>query len=646
MADGDITLDDLFAEDVTGVTGVGAQPTAGAGSALRSEPLSDEERVIVQNLFDTSRARRAAYLDSIGLELSPEDDNKYRPKGSIEGFNAEIDPGISAFFKKGGLKELTRDMSDIAFDSAVTNLIQGFGMVKGAAAGGALGGPIVAVVGSILGGAAGNAAAEVTKKEIGDIYLDKEIPLDKKNLAMQSALVGALPVALKGTGKFVGGLFARSLRKSKEGIINSAKQLGGGNLTAEVIEAAGKDPDKFSPAAVKGANKKLKGLVQDIFGTSPEFPTRPKQIKGDGVFGRAMDPLHKQAKEEIERLATNPQANFNVEALKAPMNNQIDKLSKKFSQSGEERAALKYLREQVKFLDNKKRSEINFKEAREFLGTIQDDVFGENPIAGSSVISQAVGGGDDQLRAMIDLKAANVGSKLPEINARRHQIFNLYKNTRSGEAAISPSNIQTAFIGSDTVKKQVLQDQFDQIDQVLGTSFKENTQTLNFQRAIEQLFESPKAGGSGNILPEITARATSRGLKGAVGGGIAGGVLGGPTGAKFGAIIGGTAGLASGAREAARQGTPQRAIQAFQQLGQAEEQLERRLGRSFDLTRPGSLVEDTPIPRFLGPVVEASQAQPVRGLIDISSQQQEALPPIDTSFEVDGQAIDVFEDDF
>ncbi len=612
------------------------------------KPLSMEQRLIIQNFFDTQLPRKKQYMKQLGFELNPKDENEYKPIGA-EGSYAQIDPGVSAYFRTGGLKELAADtigdnMTDFlakapmvsagaSAGAAMGSAVPGAGTAAGAGAGFA-----VALTGSVLGGAAGNATSEVLKKEVGDMLLSEEIPLDMHATAVQSLMMGVAPHIMKGMadkGKEWTAKVAREFIQSrKEAIVNAASSSGGG-LTPKMIQRAADDPEMFSRENVAGANKHLTAMYKEIFGL--DTPTKleaPDQLKG-GIFRTAIDPLKERAEIETNKLAVDPNADFTVGELAAPIRKIIfdpetgQGLSQKFSRTADEEAALNYFKSKLSFLDGvakdrfekqkkftpvdqestlvpgkmnnvdvenianqgeriqfsaptfsveKKivpqslerqqkatglmldQTKIDFKEGRQFLKTLQDDGMNRE-IPGYGTIGPYA----RNLRLLADQKAATAGSPLPEINLKQHEILNTYNAIQD---AITPTTIQSAFIGDDTVKKDMIRAAAGEMDRVLGTQYSVAIENGQMKRVVENMYNNPKAFGSGRVLPE----AIKAGASGALAGGGAGGATGLGIGTAMGspglgAAVGGTVGAVTGgavnASRAAALASPEAALGAI-----------------------------------------------------------------------------------
>jgi hypothetical protein len=584
-----------------------------AAPAVRTTPLTMEERLIVQNLFDTQPKRRKQYMEQLGFELDPSDTNKYRPLGSQLDFTAEIDPGISVLYTPGGLgkkiqaiaKETGMDVLDLLGDVG-QSFVSAAGQKAGASAG-AMAGSKVPVVGNVIGGllggitggALGQAVADEAKEHIGNLYLDKNIPDDMKMRAVSALMAGFVPVAMQGMGKGVKQLKSGWLAMRAKSISNAAQSSAG--VTDELLNKAVKSPEMFTPEAVDGATKRLGETYKGIFGVADNTVATPKSTRAiapDSVFGQAVKPLNQQADAELNRLALEPAANWKASDLLGPINSKIDELASKFSRSAEEDAALKYLKGKKSFIENKAKevlaagparakesvslggipitgkkasvtapkaaprtfdedaimnTEFDFKQGRQFLKTIQDDAFNRE-LPGSSILSQYAGG----LRQAADAKAGALGSKLPEINAKRSEILGLFEQAKT---ALSPQKLTQAFIGDDTIAKQETQLLLQRLEQAgVAPGISNAVETGAMQRVLENAYKNPKPFGSGRVMGSMMSEGLSGGLKGAGIGGFAGSTVGAPV---PGAVIGGLTGLVSGAKRGAMMARPEVAIPAL-----------------------------------------------------------------------------------
>jgi len=580
-----------------------------AQPAVRTTPLTMEERLIVQNIFDTQPARRAQYMKQLGFEIDPNDTNKYRPLGSDLEFQAEIDPGTSILFAPGGLKEKVKavaaetgkDILDLVGDAASSLLSTGAqqaGAALGRGAGSAAGpkGMIVGtVIGGITGGALGQQAAEEAKTSIGDLYLDANIPPDRKIQAVQAVIAGVAPVMIQKGAKVAKQGFQGLLSMRANAIANAAKSAGGG-VTDDLLAKATQNPEMFTKEAVEGATERLGKTYKDIFGIADDKAITPKSTRAlapDSLFGKAVAPLNKDATEEVAKLAKMPEANWKASDLIGPLNSKIDELASKFSRTAEEDAAFKYLKGAKAEIENKAKSqlsamaksgessitsggitltsknakprapsfsedkiantEFNFKQGREFLKKLQDDAF-DREVPGSGYLKQYAGG----LRQLADEKAGALGSKLPEINAKRSQILGLFDQAKS---AITPQKLTSAFIGDDTIAKQDTQLILKAMEDMgIAPGVSNAIESGAMQRVLENAYKNPKAFGSGRVQGAMISEGLAGGVKGGLGGAAVGSMVGAP---QAGALVGGVTGLARGVKQGAMMARPEVAIPAL-----------------------------------------------------------------------------------
>lgn len=534
----------------------------------RTLPLDDNERMVVQNFFDTQPKRRAAYLKQLGFELNPENDNEYRPIGS-EGSFAEIDPGFEAYTKPGSIQkfaeEFAKDVGDITWDLAEGALVAKTGAAAGAlgAGLGAAGGPLGATAGSLLGlftgGVAGKAGSEALKEYAGDIYLDESIPADAKLVGVQALLSGAAPLIAKGVGAAGKEGMRKFLQMRKDAIVNAAKAAGGG-VTPELLEKAGKNPEMFTPEAVKDSTERLTSEYKRIFGVAPDKAITAKSTRQmGGVLGDAVRPLNEAADREMAILSANPEANWSVEEITAPMKRTAEKLTNKFSLNEDEKAALKYLRGKIGEVQDKaaipdapgKYRPLTFMEGREVLKVLQDDAFNQE-VPGSKFLAQVAGA--KNLRGLADEKAARLGSPLPQINAKRSEILATFEEAKS---ALKPTSITAAFLGNDNISKLNIRNTLSKVDALAGTKLSESIETGALQQAVENIYKNPQAFGSGRVKPSMLAGAVKQGVVGAA----LGGGAGAPIGMSLpGAVVGGVGGAVRGALNAADLSQPEKVI--------------------------------------------------------------------------------------
>ncbi len=622
----------------------------------RTTPLTLEERLIVQNLFDTQPKRRQAYMKKLGLELDPSDTNKYRPLGSTEPFTAEIDPGTSILSTPGGLgkkfkaiaEETGKDMLDILGDvisaATTTKSAAAGATVGGAAAGPAF--PVGIVMGGILGGAAGSGAVETTKEELGNMLLDESVPADKGLMAVQATLEGLAPAAMKLGAKGLRSAYAGLLSIRTTAIKNAARAAGSG-ITEDLLVKASQQPEMFTKEAVEGANKRIGLEYKKIFGIDESDALTPrvaKKITPDSEFGKYLQPLNKQADEEISKLSRMPEANWKASEILGPINKAIDDLSFKFSRTAEEEAALKYLKGKKAFVENKAKaalapklkmqddmaneaaekafsksqsitpggsaaskpvkkvtqvsedmimnSEFDFKQGREFLKTLQDDSFNRE-LPGAPILSRYAG----FIRSLADQKAGSVGSKLPEINAQRSQVLEVFDEAR---ANITPSKLTAAFIGGDNIAKDQTKLVLSKMDNIFGTNISQSVENGAMQRILENAYKSTVDKGSSRAWGSMM----TEGVAGAAKGGTLGFAAGAPLGAAkvttpIGAVVGGIQGMKRGALMA----QPEVAIPALAEAATRQQAAEALALRPLQQ-------QATPVTQGLGAMAAKSLATP------------------------------------
>lgn len=578
--------------------------------------LSFGQRLIVQNLFDTQPKRRAAYLNKLGYEMNPKDDNQYRPIGSTLEYD-EIDPGIGAYtipglgdmLVKGKLKEAGQEVIRVAkeagSDLADIAVDVGSGPFAGAMA--IAGGTAFGIPGMFLAGAAANGTIEKAKEYLGDTVLDKDVPADKELMVLQSLAAGALPVVFKGAK--VGAKEAQLawLKQRKDAIINAAKKSGGG-LNENIINKAIQNPDMFTKEATDGATQRLTGFYKNMFGMDDPLRTHaPEDIKS-GMFSNVIDPLNKEAESEIVNLSKNQSANFSYEELAKPLIDKLNEYNKKpFAKTGETKAAYSYLRDELsslkKMLSQKESvpeikdaygqivvpaSEretmrtMTFKEARDWLSARQKEVVNRDT-AGNYIneygkeLAPTLGSTNGVL-SILNNKASQVGSNLPEINKQRSRILDAYK---VASEVLTPNNIERAFIGDDKISKDLIKIATSEVDNILGSNITKQIEDGSMQRVIDNLYKNPKNFGSGRVQTEMVQQGLEGAVKGGIGGAATGAAFGGMPGAKIGGLTGAVAGAIKGVKSATDMSSPERALEMLRQRSTDISKLEQSLGTSL-----------------------------------------------------------------
>lgn len=494
-----------------------------------------------------------------------------------------------------GWKELGRDGLDMAFDTLVaapaitvgSEIGMGAGVTSGgavgAAGGGALAGPPGAAAGtavgsaagalggSIAGGAAGNAAAEALKAAIGAVILDKSVPMDLREATYQSLTAGVLNGLQKNAGAVVKAWKGMKLDKAQAVLKEALIRKSGGMFNDDLATDFIKNPERYTPEAVKGARQDAKKFIQSIFGTSDENPYSTRQLKS-GVARDAIDPLNKQTDLEIERLTLDKRANSTVEDLVKVIKDAAEPIQQdvwKGGRAGKE--ALKYFSDEIEDIKNVYRTsgptideygravpgseaetfrEIPFAEYYKKLKHMQKAVYDEKgPVKGNSYVKDATA----NFKNLAYAKAGELGSPLPEINAKRSEILDVHKNLNR---ALTPAMLESAFVGNDKTAKEVVKGVIQHADSVLDTDLYTGLQSAQFRSSVESFYRNPRAFGSGSVLGEAMSAGIDEARSGALKGGTAGGIVGGVPGAVAGGKIGFGLGAVKGFKQGALTASP------------------------------------------------------------------------------------------
>lgn len=587
----------------------------------KTTPIDSQQRIIIQNIFDTQPEKKKLYLKKLGWETNPKDDNQIRPIGTTNDF-VDIDPGVSAYFKKGGLTELVQDLGDISADVAVKGPAVGIGGLVGGLAGGAVGAGVGAAMaapsgealapvtvpaglakgfsvgsgmGLLLGGMAGSKFVEFMKDKeakdlLGDMLVSKDVNPDAAYQNTISVIEGMAPLIGKGVELGVKGAQAVSKKMTFDNIKKMASKLGNG-MTPEIVEKIASNPKDWTPDKVEGATKSLTDQYKKLFGLMPgeKRPGDLADLPNDSVMKQAFLKLIGAQKQAITQLNANPNASFTANELIQPLSSKFDELHDKLLRNGvlsdEEQSAYKWLQSQIgeikgaasKIAETSKNrvsltvkpteGEISkvalpFETAHTFIKKFQDDVFNAK-VNGSNVLATAVGGGEGQLNDVIRKKAAAGGVDWQ--NQVQAPISNFIQKFDIAKDTVTPQSISSAMLSDPKSPNQaILQEGFKAVDELTGTSFSQSIKDGSLRSTVEQMYKNPgKAVGSGSLRAAEQAAIGQGRAQGTVSGAIKGATAGTVAGQALGhPFLGGVLGAGAGAVRGAVKGGQEAAQQA------------------------------------------------------------------------------------
>lgn len=564
----------------------------------KKEPLAASERFIVQNIFDTQPKKRASYLKKLGYEMNPEDENQYRPIGATDQPYEEIDPGYGKAYDRGNVaglvKEIGLDIGDIAIDLGVSGPLTTAAATYGAAGGGALGakiaaigGPAVATLGALAGAAGGGVAAggaanfalEELKGAAADLLLDEKIPQDRSLQAVQSLIVGAAPIVMKGVVSGAKHSYKAILQQRSKAIQNAI----GAGLSDDMVEVVAKNPEKFTKDKIENGVKNLSKTFKTIFGLDdPLKVDAPDNVSG--MFRPKMDKLNADADVLIDQAALDETKNMSLDQFNAFIKKTVESIKggrNSFELDGDSSRAISYL-QTLKSEINKglgsnmtkkviidgeevaleglgkdpSQIKLNFREQYNIAKRIQKDAFDLNENApGSNILRKIVGSDGEGLKKILDVKVP----ALAKINADRHQLFNAYN---FAVEKVNKNSVMNMYTGKDTVSKNQVREGLAAIDSQLGTKLTKEIEIGGIQSFVQNLFETSQNAGSKNI----NALMVSEGAVGAVKGAATGAGLGYMVGAPAaGGAVGAVTGAVKGASSAAKLADPETALKALLQ---------------------------------------------------------------------------------
>lgn len=492
--------------------------------STRISPITDEHRLILNNIFDTNPAARKKYIERLGYEMSPDDENLIREMGEDGAYTIEIDPGTFTAFKKGGLKavlgEAVRDVGDVGIDIAESvgggAVGAAVGAVKGAVAGpvGAVGG---GVAGAMVGDALASAISEVGKNAVSEYLLDEDVPMDVLVSGLKTVLSGAGPLAAKGAKAGAAALKTR-LQNMRTAFKETVKR--GLNLSDEVVEMVAKNPENFTKEALEDAGSQFNSTFRSIFGIDEDkVGTKPPSQIRDGLFGKRMTELASEQDAALQSLNANRQFDVMPAELLQGVDQKINELTAKAARTTAEDSNLQYLRsfredvmnvakqnaEAIGLKTTKKsklpdidpitgakrivgsedlnKIPLNHGQARQLLRRFQDIAWEQRKTGGGD-LRQALGGGDGGMRQLLDTKAQ--GTPLPEINRKMHLLMDAYDSTAS--EMTSNKILSLPKPGTDDAKRSALSQQMKILDEQLGTNIGDALQSGAIDVEVKRLY--------------------------------------------------------------------------------------------------------------------------------------------------------------
>lgn len=606
---------------------INADENPDASLPQKFKGLTPDDRLILNNIFDSQPKRREAYAKKLGITLDPEDDNKFKVLGSKGPYDGEIAPGWHSHFDKGGLAEVAKvqlgDMwnkiKDLGFSAVVNAPLIALGAKAGAAIGaqpGIMFAPETAglsipagataggLIGAVLGGALGNAASEGIKEVVGDWLLEQDyVPPDQVLKTTQSIFMGIAPLILTGGAKLTKDAIkgAWSIRTDA---VKHLIRVAGGVPDDHLLEMAAQKPWMFTKERVQGASQALHDTYRSIFGMDPEKLLKrndTEYIPPTSLLYKPLEPLVETQKTQYAILDGKKQANWTTSELVSSLKQQLDKLPQLQSERDvNQKAFATYAQDKIKEIygdaakisgqslkginDIKKMSflddiQLPYSKGRNILNSMQNDARNVE-VPGYQYLSKAISSQTEGqgLGAVADQKAAAVyrdflpsvppEEQVQNVNKKISQIKKVY--ALAGDA-LSPDNIGKAFIGrganpNSSASVANVRNALKQVGDVTGDpNLGTDVGMQAVQAWAENAYANPRTVGSSRTLPAMAMGAIEGGTKGAVVGGAMTG------GNKTGVIAGGIGGALHGAAKGASMSSPETALAALGKAMQSEQ---------------------------------------------------------------------------
>lgn len=507
----------------------GATPTPGPAPLAAPndmQELSLKDRLVATLIFDTQPKRRAAYMDRIGFELNPKNDNLVKPKGAPDSAYFPIDPGglfdFNQYFKKGGGSEFTKDIAEGVMDLLQGTATEASGDVGATAA--ALSGvglPAVPVA-RAAGRVAMYNAIEKYKDNIGDMFLDKEIPVDYALRATQSAIQSVAPEAIAAGAKGIGKGLAKAFEYTSKGVRNLLS-IGDGTINNQAWEFLKKNPQALANReALQSAGTDIDSTVERLIGGQ----NKSTADFNSSIFAEKMSPIEALRKQEAEKLDSKVQLDLN-KFIKGLDEAKL-KLSSPVYKSTERQDGIQWIDQAKKQIQSRiedmtgglpsqpgQTITIPFSQADEMVREMQNDLYSKRLLTKDwrNAVKEVVDG-PNGLNTQLKGIATQLGSPYAQLKQKESQMFSAFENAANN---VDTRKARAFIFGDDLTNPK-------------GT----NTDTIarNFRTAVEDAsnvlgVDMATPLKNGQILNNIFTNIEKTGPRGSGGALAAGSALGG-----------------------------------------------------------------------------------------------------------------------
>jgi len=503
------------------------EPTKPVDSSTKDFGM--KERLIATLLFDTQPKRRAAFVERFGYELNPKDDNLIKPIGADDEQYFPIDPGGIFDFKKygktgkmpstfgQGMLESVIDILEGASDVAQGTAIEAGGDVS------AVGGPVALAAGRGAGRMATFNAIESAKDAIGNIFLDKEIPVDYGIRATQSAIQAVGPEALSGAvskGKDILSGTAKLVSKGVRNLLN----IGDGTIGNQAWNAIIKNPEIVADEnklvkAGSGLDSSVEQLIGGHNKSTADF--------SNTAYQRKMNELEPLRKLEAEKLSMDRNLDAPIDKIINLFESAKLDLARPDIKSQSRKDGIAYLQNHIDSLKSARESmsgnlpgpeagRYNFGQVDEMVKELQKDLYSKKTlnVDWRDAIKKVVDG-DGGLNTLLKNAATNAGSPYASIKQQESKLFSAFEDNvqnidaakvrrfTMGDDLMSPKGTST-----DTTAR-LFRESVAKTDDALGTDFYNQFRTGQIQNKYwEQLNKQGPRGSGGSLIPALAAGST------------------------------------------------------------------------------------------------------------------------------------------
>lgn len=485
-------------------------------------PFGLKERLVTTLIFDTQPKRKKEWLNKLGYDVNPKDDNEIKPIGATDDQYFPIDPGgvfdFSQYGKKGGVSELGKDALEASLDFLQGSATEATG--EGAGIIGAVGGPAGFVAGRSAGRMAMFNAIENMKDSIGNFFLEEDMPIDTALRATQTAIQAVGPEALATGGKALKKAAEKTFSNISSGVRNLLS-IGNGKIGEQAWAALKKNPSMIADeSALKNASSDIASTVDRLTGAGPDGNSINRSVLGD-----KLSELEPQRKVQADILSQDPNNGAPLDKIIRFFEEKKLELAdpNKFPLLSEQRKdSIRYINGKINELKKLVKvpeagsvatgteNRLTFGQLDSVVKELQSDLYSPKLMTKDwrNAVKSLVDGSPESpgLNNLLKEKATAAGSPYAQIKEQQSKIFKAYDNVidnvtpeKAKRFVLGDETIDPRFTSTDDVARR-FGDAVKSVDEVLGTKTYDAIKDGQIRGQFWQAIADKGSSGSGKVL--------------------------------------------------------------------------------------------------------------------------------------------------